>query len=279
MTSPMAQPKPLLAARYLIATLAGVLVLVPFVWMIALSVKGIDTYYQYPPSLLTSNPRWENYTEVLFSYSLMRYLANSIFTTLAVTFLQLLVTSLASFAFAILAFKGRQTLFATFLATMMVPGAVMLIPLFIVVKQLGWVNSYYALIIPFAFGGYGIFMLRQFFLGLPRALFEAARIDGCSYFGMYWRICLPLSGPALATLGSLCFMNFYNELLWPLVVINSDALKTVPVGIAGLTGQETAAPNLIMAGVTLSVVPSIIIFLSLQRFLVRGMSFSSSVKG
>lgn len=253
--------------------------LLPFVWMIALSVKSVGDFYRYPPTLTTDNPQWSNFTTVLLDFSLLRYLVNSLFTTLAAALLQVACASLAAFAIAVLAFRGKGQIFALFLASLMVPGTVIIIPLFIVVNTIGWVDSYAALIIPFAFSGFGIFLLRQFFLSIPRDVFDAARIDGASTFRLYWNICLPLSGPALSTLFVMTFVAFWNSLLWPLIVINDDAKKTLPVGIVGLSTAQSANPQLVMAGVTIAVVPAVLLFLFLQRYLMRGLVLSSGLRG
>lgn len=268
-----------LTGRYLIAAVLAAAFLLPFVWMVALSVKSVGDFYRYPPTLTTDNPHWSNFATVLLDFSLLRYLGNSLFTTLAATLLQLICASMAAFAIVVLSFRGKSKIFGIFLGSMMVPSMVIIIPLFIVVNRLGWVDSYAALIIPFAFSGFGIFLLRQFFLSIPRDLFDAARIDGANTFRLYWNICLPLARPALSTLFALHFVAFWNSLIWPLIVINDDAKKTLPVGIVGLSTAQSANPNLVLAGVTIAVVPAVILFLLLQRYLMRGLVLSSGLRG
>jgi multiple sugar transport system permease protein len=256
----------------------AILFLLPFVWLFALSVKSLDNFYTYPPQLFTPNPQWSNFSEVLEKFSLLRYFGNSLLVSFISSLLQLALSTTAAFAFAVLHFKGKNTLFMFFLSSMMVPGTVILIPLFLIVQQLGLINSYGGMILPFIFTGYGIFMIRQFFMSLPRDFFEAARMDGCGYLMIFLKIYLPLSKPALATLGTLSFMNFYNSLLWPLIVINDDEMKTIPVGIAGLVGVNASYPHLIMAGAALTIIPGILIFILLQRYFVSGFVMSG-VKG
>jgi multiple sugar transport system permease protein len=246
--------------------------------MFSLSFKTLDGFYEYPPKLLTKHPQWSNFTDVLEKFSLFRYLFNSIFVSLLASFLQLLLSATAAFSFAVLYFKGRDTLFMLFLSSMMIPGTVILIPLFYVVQKLELINTYAGIFLPFIFTGYGVFMMRQFFLSLPRDFFEAARIDGGGYLRIFLSIYLPLSKPALATLGMLSFMSFYNTLLWPLIVINDNDMKTIPVGIAGLVGVNTTFPHLIMAGATLTILPALILFFALQRFFINGF-IMSGVKG
>lgn len=265
--------------KYTITIILALLFLAPFVWMLALSIKTLANFYDFPPKLWVSHPQWSNFIDVLKQYSLFRFLLNSLFVSTTITLLQLILASMAAFAFAVLSFRGKNALFMTFLLSLMIPGTVILIPLFLVTQKLGLLDSYKGLILPFLFTGYGIFMLRQFFMSLPRDFFEAARMDGCSYFGIYARIYIPLSKPALATLGTLAFMSFYNSLLWPLVSTNSEKLKTIPVGIAGLVGQNNYIyPHLVMAGTTIMVIPGILIFMFLQRYFIQGVVMSG-IKG
>lgn len=247
--------------------------------MLSLSLKGLDEFYLYPPRLWPASIQWSNYAEVLKQLPLLRYLANSLVVATSITALQLLFASAAAFAFAVLSFRGKGMMFSLFLSSMMIPGTVILIPLFLITHQLGMLDTYAGLIIPFLFSGYGVFMLRQFFLSLPRDFYEAARMDGCGFFGVYAKIYLPLSVPALATLGTLAFISFYNSLLWPLVAVNSDELKTIPVGVAGLVGQyDYITPHLVMAGAAIMVIPAVLIFIFFQRYLVNGFVMSG-IKG
>lgn len=208
-----------------------------------------------------------------------RFYLNSLFVATTITIAQLFTCSLGAYAYARLRFPGRDVLFLLYLATMMVPFEVTLIPLFIVVRQFGWINTYQGLTIPFFFSAFGTFLLRQYFLTLPRDLDDAARIDGAGYFGVYWRIALPLSGPALATLGIFVFLYFWNVLLWPLVVTDSIDLRTVPYGLAMFVGKDQIVNwNLLMAASTVSVVPTLIVFILGQKYFVRGITLTG-IKG
>jgi len=268
-----------LLCKYAVIALLSVLFAAPFVWMLSLSLKSMAEIYEYPPRLLPRSLKWSNYSEVLQQLSLFRYLGNSLFVSIATALLQLVLATTSAFALAVLSFRGKSFLFSLFLASMMVPGTVILIPLFLICQKLGLIDSYAGLILPFLFSGYGIFLIRQFFLGLPRDYFEAARLDGSGYFGIYMHIYLPLSVPALATFGTLSFISFYNSLLWPLVAVNSEGLKTISVGVAMLVGQyDYITPHLVMAGAAIMVVPAIVVFLFFQRFLIRGIVMSG-VKG
>jgi multiple sugar transport system permease protein len=200
--------------------------------------------------------------------------ANTAFVASSITFLHLAVSSLAAYAFARLRFPGRDWLFFAYLATLMVPGQVTLIPNFLIVKYLGWIDSYQALIIPQIFSAFGTFLLRQFFLTIPNELEDAARIDGASAFGIYWWIMLPLSGPALATLAVFTFTAQWNNFLWPLIVINNEQMRTLTVGLRALVGQYTVQYPLLMAGSVISILPMLVLFVVAQRFFVRGIALT-----
>ena len=222
----------------------------------------------------TVSPRWRNYSEVWEVVRFGRFYLNSIFIAFCVTFGQLVTASLAGFSFARLRFPGRDKIFLAYLATMMIPGSVTLIPLFIVIKKIGWMDTYWALIVPWMFTPYGTFLLRQFFMSLPSELEDAAKIDGCSLFSIYWRIALPLSKPALATLGIFTFMGSWGSFMWPLIVIHSTGKNTLPIGLAAFQGQYTTNYPLLMAGSMMVVLPIIVIFVCCQRFFVEGIKLS-----
>lgn len=257
---------------YLLATILAVLFLFPFFWMIIGSLKDFRGFYDYPPSFVPNPVQWENYAEVVRLIPLFRYIINTLLMAAAITVCQLISSSTAGFAFATLRFRGKEVIFMIFLAGLMVPFTVVLIPLFLIIRLFGLIDTYAALVLPFVFTPFGIFLMRQFFMGVPRSLFESAKIDGASTFGIYARIYLPLSGPVMATLGILAFVFFYNNLIWPLIVINTEALKTVSVGLLSFTGREGTSPHLIMAGATVSVVPTIVLFIVLQKYFVEGIT-------
>lgn len=183
-------------------------------------------------------------------------------------------SSLAAYAFARMQFRGRDILFLLYLGTLMIPGQVTIVPLFILMKYLNWVDTYQALILPGSFTAFGTFLLRQFFLSIPFELEDAARIDGCSRFGMYWRIILPLSGPALATLAIFTFIQQWNNFLWPLIVTNSDSMKTLPLGIAMFQTQNGTQWHLMMAASAIAIVPTLILFIFAQKYFVKGITLS-----
>jgi multiple sugar transport system permease protein len=252
----------------------AVVMLVPFIWMLSTSLKNGAAVFVYPPQWLPDPVVWSNYAEVVRIMPFLRYFLNTTFVSGSVTLLQLVVSSLAAFAFARLRFPGRDRLFLAYLATLMVPGQVTLIPNFLIVKYLGWIDTYQALIIPQVFSAFGTFLLRQFFLTIPRELDDAARIDGASAFGFFHRILLPLSTPALATLGVFTFTAQWNNFLWPLIVINDVQMRTLTVGLQALVGEFTVQYPLLMAGSVIALTPMVVVFLLAQRAFVRGIALT-----
>lgn len=260
-------------------TLVAFIMVIPFLWMLSTSFKTPAATFVYPPQWVSTPIVWQNYLDVIQVMPFGRYLMNSAVVSISVTVLQLVVASLAAYAFARMRFPGRDALFLAYLATLMVPLQVTLIPNFLIVKSLGWIDTFQGLIIPQVFGGspssaFATFMLRQFFMGIPRELVEAARIDGASSFGIYRRIILPLSGPVLATLSVFTFTGQWNNFLWPLIVSNSDLTRTLTVGLRALVGEFTVEYQLLMAGTVISLVPMVIAFLVLQRYFVRGIALT-----
>lgn len=263
------------AVVYVLLSVVGVFMLVPFMWMVTTSLKDAGSVFVF--SWIPRQFEWRNYAEAWkggpTGVSFTRFFMNSIFVSSLVTFGQVFTCAFAAFAFARLKFWGRDKLFLAYLGTMMIPGAVTMIPVYILLssRYLNWVNSYKALIIPGMFGGaFGTFLLRQFFLTIPKDLEDAARIDGCSTFGIFWRIILPLSKPALATLTTFTFMGVWNDFIWPLIVINTMEKKTLPVALASFQGMYSTDWHLLMAASTIVLMPVLIVYLFNQRFFVRG---------
>jgi len=268
---------------------AGALTMVlPFLWMLSTSLKPESQIFRFPPVWIPSSWRWVNYREAMSAAPFGRYFVNTIIYAGAVTFSNLLFCSMAAYAFARLQFRGRNVLFLLVLGTMMIPGQVTMVPVFIMLKHWplvggngllgsgghGLLNSYPGLVLPAAVGAFGIFLLRQFFMTLPRELEDAARIDGCSEAGIYWRIILPLSKPALATLGIFTFTAAWNEFLWPLLIMSKDSMKTLQVGLQVFQTQYTTRWDLLMAGTVVVTLPVLIIFLFGQRYFTRGIALS-----
>lgn len=263
---------------YLILVGGAITMVVPFIWMISTALKTNLEVFTFPPTFIPEVPQWNNFTDIFDIVPYGRWFLNSIFITLVQTILYLFVASLAAFVFARLRFPGRDTIFLLYLATLMIPGEVTLIPKFILMKELHLIDTYAAVILPGVFNAYGVFLLRQFFLTLPESLEEAAILDGASYFGIYRMIILPLSGPALATLAIFAFMGAWNDFLWPLIVINTDIMKPLSVGLASFHGlYETNWPYL-MAASTLALIPIVLVFVFAQRYFVEGIAITG-VKG
>jgi ABC-type glycerol-3-phosphate transport system permease component len=266
-------------AIYVVILMMASLTLVPFLWMISTSLKVRDQLYAFPPEWIPSPVTFESYRVLFDPLPFDVFFLNSLKVALLSLIGTLLACSLAAYAFARLRFPGREAIFALLLTTMMIPAQVLLLPLFILYKNIGWLDSHYPLWVPSFFGSaFGTFLLRQFFLSLPTELTDAAKIDGCSHLGIYWRIILPLSGPGLATLGIFTFMGSWNSFLVPLIVINKIDLRTVPLGLAALQGSNEIRLNAVMAASTLSILPILLVFFFAQKYFVQGVVLTG-IKG
>lgn len=261
-------------STHLMLYLGAALVLLPFVWMVASSFKPEMEFFKHPDRLLPTNPTIQAYLDIWTEIPFLRQFINSVIFATGVSALSLFLDSLAAYALARLRFRGRRLAFWLVLLVLMVPFQITLVPLYLTVLQLGWINSFFGLILPRATNAFGIFMLRQFFIGIPRDLDEAARIDGASEFRIYRSIVLPLSKPALATLFIFHFMYNWNDFLWPLVVTTTPDMRTLPAGLTLFMGQHTTEHPLLMAGATLTLLPLLIGFLLAQRQFVRGVAMT-----
>ncbi|MDI6862725.1 MAG: carbohydrate ABC transporter permease [Pseudothermotoga sp.] len=259
---------------FCLMVIVAFIMLVPFFWMFSTSLKSLGEVFEYPPKWIPRQPHWENYARIWSVVPFGRYLLNSVIVSGSITLLHLLVASLSAFAFARLNFPGRDKLFLLYLATLMVPGQVTMIPNFILIKLLRLTDTYTGLILPNVFTAFGVFLLRQFFMTIPKDYEDAARIDGASRFYIYSRIILPLSVPALSTLAVFTFVFQWNNLLWPLVVVSKDSMKTVTIGLASFQGMYGTTWNLLMAAAVIGVLPSIVAFLIGQRFLIKGITLT-----
>jgi len=255
---------------YTILTVIAVFMVIPFLWMLSTSLKEPGAVFKYPPEWIPKPIVFKNYVDAWNAVPFGRFFINSIIVAVCVTFGQVFTSSLAAYAFARLQFPGRDKLFLCYLATMMIPGQVTMIPVFILLKKLGWIDTYYALILPGMFTAYGTFMLRQFFLTIPKDLEEAAIIDGLNRWQIYWKIILPLSKPALATLSTFVFLGSWNDFMWPLIVTNSMEMKTLPVGLASFQGLYTTDWTLLMAASMIVLAPVLLVYIFNQRFFTRG---------
>lgn len=266
------------APLYLAMSGVAALMLFPFGWMIATSLTSDSQLFVTPPQLFPSPLVPDNYLRVAEAFPIGRFLVNSLLVAGISTSLQVGTSAMAAYAFARLRFRGRDALFLVYLATLMVPLQVTIVPLFIEMRFMGLVNTYPALILPAIASAFGTFLLRQAFLSLPRELDEAAFIDGASHWTVFRRIVVPLAGPALATFGIFAFMASWNSFLWPLVVTSGQDLMTLPVGLSNLHGRYETAWNLVMAGSTISVIPIVIVYVIAQKHVIRGVALTG-IKG
>ncbi|MEW8978030.1 MAG: carbohydrate ABC transporter permease [Symbiobacterium sp.] len=263
---------------YLALILAALVMMFPILFAVSTSLMDPSEVNTFPPTLIPSSPRWSNYVEVARSFPIFRYLLNSLIVSTAVTLGQVLTASLSAYAFAFMKFWGKNALFALFMSTMMVPWEITIIPNYLTIRSWKLLDSYPGLILPFLATAFGTFLLRQFFMQIPRELEEAARIDGCGRFRFFRSIAVPLARPGLLTLGAYTFLSTWNQYLWPLLVTNSRLMRTVQIGTRFLMNEEGLQYHRIMAGVVLFMLPALVFLLWGQRYLVRGM-MAGSVKG
>lgn len=265
---------------YAILTAFGALFLIPFVWVLSTSLKGNEQIFTIPPQWIPSRLRWENYVEVFRRMPVLLYLKNSVVVTVLQMIGIVASSSLVAYAFAFLRWPGRNILFGVLLATMMLPMQVTMIPVFVLFKQIGWLDTFKPLVVPAFLGGgaFNIFLLRQFFLGIPGDIADAARIDGCSEFRIYWNIMLPLAAPALATVAIMTFMFSWNDFLGPLIYLSEKDKSTLALGLSMFVGQQTNEWALLMAASILMMIPMIAVFFFFQKYIIQGFTMSG-IKG
>ncbi len=257
-----------------------VIMLLPFFWMLSTSLKArTDIFADFPPRWIPRTFVWSNYKDAWTSVPFNRFYLNSVFVSVSVTLLQLLTASLAAFAFARLKFKGRDTFFFMYLIALMIPFAILLLPNFLIIRQLGWFDSYLALIIPPAFSAFSTFLMRQYFRSIPLDLDEAARMDGASSLRIWGQIIMPNALPVIGALGVFIFLGNWNSLLWPLVVTNSKEMLTVPVGLTFFQGQYYVRWELLMAGAVIAMLPVLVLYFMAQNWFIKGMSVNAGLKG
>lgn len=265
--------------------------MLPFVWMLSTSFKSKEAIFTKTPQIIPKRPTLENYLRIfniepeeirtqkgIIGINFWQSFKNSLIVSVIIPIVSLFLNSLAAFAFAKYNFKGRDKIFTLLLATMMVPGQMTMIPVFLLLKYLGLLNSYLGLILPAAGSVYSVFLIRQFMLTIPNDLIDAAKIDGCSDFTIYWKIVLPLCKPILATLGMFSFMGTWNDFLWPLIVMTSEKKYTLTVALANLSGEYVTEYGLLMAGAVIVVLPIIVIYLFTQRFIIESFAHTG-IKG
>jgi multiple sugar transport system permease protein len=250
------------------------LTLVPFLWMVSTSLKPEEGIFSIPPQIIPWPVTFEYYKDLFEKIKFFVFFGNSLFVALSITGLNLILNSLAAYAFAKHKFPGREKIFTLLLLTMMVPGQVSMMPVFLILKSLHLLNTFTGLIIPGSTSVFGIFLMRQFMKGIPNEILESARMDGCGEFRILWSIVLPLCRPALATMTIFTFMGAWNEFLWPLIIMTKESKYTLPVALANLNGQQNTEWGLLMAGSLVVILPILIMFIMMQKYFVKGMVFS-----
>lgn len=264
---------------YIILILLALIMVVPFLWMLSASIKSDREVFQMNPFVwIPENPRWSNYTDIWTKIPFATFVKNTVYLTLVVTFLQLLTSSFAAYSFAKLNFRHKNTLFLAYIATIAMPWQVYMVPQFIMMRKMGLNDKLLAIICLQAFSAFGVFMMKQFYEGIPDDLCEAARIDGMSEYRIYAKIMLPLSKPALSTLTIFTFVATWNDYLGPLIYLKSQEKKTIQLGLKMFISQYSSDYGLIMAGSVLSLIPVLIMFLILQKYFVEGVA-STGLKG
>ncbi|HEX7155028.1 MAG TPA: carbohydrate ABC transporter permease [Thermoanaerobaculia bacterium] len=258
--------------------LGAILTVVPLLWMLSASLMPQGEATMFPPRLVPSRITFDHYRDLFTRLDLGRSFFNSAVIAISATILSLLFNSMAGYAFAKLRFRGRDRLFSFLIAGLAIPAQVAMLPLFLMLKQLGLINTYMGAIIPSMATIYGIFLVRQFMLSLPDEIIQAARIDGASEFRIYWSVVLPLARPVLATLAIFTFMSAWNDFMWPLIVLTDNDRYTLPVAVANLLGEHALDLELMMASSVLTVVPVLLLFFVLQKQYIAGMT-AGSIKG
>jgi multiple sugar transport system permease protein len=246
------------------------LALAPLLWMVVASLMPPGEANSYPPRLWPSAVTFEHYTALFTRLDLARYLLNSTLLAGAVTAISLLINSMAGYAFAKFRFRGRDRLFRGLLAALVIPGQVAMLPLFLLLKQFGLINTYGGVIVPGMASIFGIFLIRQYLLAIPDSLLDAARMDGAGEFRIYWSLVLPLCRPILITLAIFTFMGTWNDFMWPLIVLTDSSMYTLPVALANLLGEHVQDTELMMAGSVLTVLPVMLLFVALQKYYIAG---------
>jgi multiple sugar transport system permease protein len=270
--SPAAKVRAVLSQTLL--SVIALLFLLPIIWMVLSALKPSAEVFTVPPKPFGSKIMFSNFADAWNYLPFGRFILNTVFVAAVGTAITLVASALSGYAFARLNFRFRGGLFVMYLSTLIVPQEVIVIPMFLIMKQLGWVNSYQALILPWAFTAFGTFLLRQFFITVPKELEEAAKLDGCGHIRILSRIFVPVSAPALAVLAVFTFITYWNSFLWPLITVSDTNKMTVPLGLQLFLGQQGQRWELLMAASTIAMVPTIILVLTLQKYLVRGIALS-----
>lgn len=266
-------------AIYLILLIFSVISIFPFAWMISSSLKFNTQVFLYPIEWIPKNPQWGNYAAVFEKFDFLRYFGNTAFVSITITVGTLLTSILAAYAFAKLRFRGRDKIFLLYIATLMIPWQVIMIPQFLVVNGFHLTDNHWGLIVTQIFSPFGVFLLKQFFMGIPSEYTEAAKIDGCSHPRICFRIIVPMAKPALTTLVLLTFMSAWNDYLAPLIYLRSEKLRTLQIGLHYFQGENETQWALLMAGAFMSMIPVLILYIFAQKQLIAGMASAGGLKG
>ena len=263
---------------YAVLIIVTALMLIPFLWMLSASLKMNKDVFSFPIKWIPENPRWKNYVDIWTKIPLLTFVKNSTKLTIIVTLLQLFTSSFAAYAFAKMNFKGKNLLFLGYIATIAVPWQAYMVPQFMMMRAWNLNNTHLAIICLQAFSAFGVFLMKQFYEGVPTELCEAARIDGLTEYGIWFRVMLPLSKPALSTLTIFTFVSTWNDFLGPLIYLTKNEVKTIQIGLRMFISQYSAEYGLIMAASVIALIPVLIVFLSLQKYFVQGVA-STGLKG
>jgi multiple sugar transport system permease protein len=263
-------------SSYTLLVITSILMTFPFLWMVSTAFKGSQEVYIYPPTLFPSELHWENFTHVLETVPFVRFYFNSLVVTAIITFSQVATAVLAGYVFARIEFPGRDAIFIVYLATLVVPTQVTMLPLFLLMSELGWIDTYQALTVPFLANAFAVFFLRQFFVSLPRELEDAARVDGAGRVRILFQIIMPLARPAIATITLFIFLSQWDSYLWPLIVTNTEAMRTLPIGLRFFVEESGAQLNYMMAGAVMAVVPVLFVFFFVQKQFIEGIAMSGT---
>ncbi|TCP29473.1 carbohydrate ABC transporter membrane protein 2 (CUT1 family) [Scopulibacillus darangshiensis] len=260
--------------------IGSIVLLFPIWWMLSTSLKSMQEIMQFPPTFFPKEIHWDNYVKTLQSAPFLGYALNTLFITVSVVIANVVMNSFIAYGFSKIYFKGRNALFMIVLSTMMIPGFVTLIPQYVFFSKIGWINTYFPLIIPALFGNaFFIFLLRQYFMTIPNELIEAAKIDGASHFYIWLKLMIPLTKPALATVAIFSFNGAWNDFLGPLLYVNEQYMYTLQIGLAFFKGHVSTEWNYLMAGSLLVLLPVIILFFIFQRYFIEGMNITAGTKG
>ena len=264
------------SGTYVLLIVMSAATVFPFVWMLGTALKSTQEIFAYPPSLWPQQLRWQNFAVVFDKVPFLRFYVNSIVVTLLITLWQVVTSAMAGYAFARLHFPLKRVLFTAYIATLIIPNEVTMLPLFLLVSRLGWIDTYQGLTVPFLASAFAVFFLRQFFLTIPHELEEAARLDGAGRWRILLQSGLPVARPALATITLFIFLSEWDNYLWPLIVTNSEAMRTLPIGLRYFVEESGSQLNLMMAGAVMAVVPILLLFFMAQKQFIEGIAMTGS---